>query len=39
MTLNKKETDIINVADLPASIYFIHLIGADKTIIKKFVKE
>ncbi len=31
--------NIINVANLPSGLYFIELIGEEKTIIKKFVKQ
>lgn len=31
-------TNIINVADLPNGIYFIKIIGKEKTITKKFIK-
>lgn len=35
----QKETNIVNVANLPTGIYFINLISDEKTVVNKFVKK
>ena len=38
MKITQLKNNVIDVTDLPKGIYFIQIIGSDKTITKKLVK-